>query len=138
MLDTRCQMLDEDQGADGSAGRVKTVDDLHVFQKAYALSLQVHRTSLTFPQIEQYALGDQIRRASKSICANLAEGFGKQAVSRAEFKRFVGIALGSAEEMRVWIRYARDLGYIDPDRHQAWEQGYREVVRMLAGLWRKI
>ena len=48
-----------------------------MFQRAYKISLEVHRFSLTMPQIEQYALADQIRRASKSICANLAEGFGK-------------------------------------------------------------
>ena len=53
-------------------------EDLDVFRRAYALSLEVHRASLGFPRIEQFALADQIRRASKSICANIAEGFGKQ------------------------------------------------------------
>ena len=43
-----------------------------MFQRAYRVSLEVHRFSLTMPQIEQYALADQLRRASKSICANLA------------------------------------------------------------------
>ena len=64
------------------------------------------------PKVEQYRLGDQIRRASKSICANLAEGFGKQSYSKAEFKRFIQMSIGSADEMRVWIRYCHDLGYI--------------------------
>ena len=50
---------------------------------------RVHRASLDFPAIEQRALADQVRRASKSICANLAEGFGKQAASPAEFRRFL-------------------------------------------------
>ncbi len=61
-------------------------EDLEVFKKAYRVSLEVHRQSLTFPKIEQYALGDQLRRASKSICANIAEGFAKQGSSAAEFK----------------------------------------------------
>jgi four helix bundle protein len=47
------------------------------------LSLEVHRASLEFPRIEQFALADQVGRAAKSICANLAEGFGKQRVGRA-------------------------------------------------------
>ena len=55
-------------------GFVRRVEDLEVFQRAYRVSLEVHRASLAFPQIEQFALADQIRRASKSICANLAEG----------------------------------------------------------------
>jgi four helix bundle protein len=63
----------------------------------------IHRISLQFPQIEQYGLADQIRRASKSICANLAEGFGKQSQSTAEFKRYIQISIDSADEMRVWI-----------------------------------
>jgi 23S rRNA-intervening sequence protein len=52
----------------------RAVEDLEVFKKAYRISLDVHRRSLDFPPIEQYALGDQVRRASKGICANLAEG----------------------------------------------------------------
>ena len=67
---------------------VHRFEDLDVFQRAYKLSLDVHRKSLTMPPIEQAALADQVRRASKSICANLAEGFGRQAQSHAEFKRF--------------------------------------------------
>ena len=88
-------------------------EDLAVFQRAYRVSLELHRASLGFPAVEQRALADQVRRASKSICANLAEGFAKQRRSPAEFKRFVQMALGSADEMRVWLRYCLDLGYID-------------------------
>ena len=57
-------------------------EELEVFQRAYKVSLDIHRFTLTMPQIEQYALADQLRRASKSICANLAEGFGKQSLSK--------------------------------------------------------
>ena len=57
-------------------GFANRVEDLEVFRRAYRLSLEVHRASLEFPRIEQFALADQVRRASKSICANLAEGFG--------------------------------------------------------------
>ena len=93
--------------------RLSAVEDLAVFRRAYRLSLEVHRISLGFPKVEQWALGDQVRRASKSICANLAEGFGRQGRSPADFERFVVMAMGSADEMRVWTRYCRDLGHID-------------------------
>ena len=88
---------------------ISTFDDLDVFQRAYAISLDLHRASLTFPRIEQFGLADQIRRASKSICANLAEGFGKRRRSSAEFKRYLLMAIGSADEMQVWIKYCLDL-----------------------------
>jgi four helix bundle protein len=101
--------------------------------------LEVHRASLIFPVIEQRALADQVRRASKSICANLAEGFGRQGVAPADFRRFVVMAMGSADEMRIWTRYCRDLDYIDEPTWRAWSEEYTEIARMLAGLagWRR-
>ena len=60
-----------------SSSEGATFEDLDVFQRAYRISLDLHRASLTFPAVEQRALADQIRRASKSICGNIAEGFGK-------------------------------------------------------------
>ena len=115
---------------------VRRFEDLEVFRRAYALSLEVHRVSLGFPRIEQFALADQVRRASKSICANLAEGFGKQRQSRVESHRFVMMAIGSADEMQVWTLYCRDLGYIDKDVAERWRGEYQEIARMLQGLSR--
>ena len=109
-------------------------EELAVFQRAYKISLEVHKTSLNFPKIEQGALADQVRRASKSICANIAEGFGKQGASTREFRRFLVIALGSSDEMRVWARYCLDLGYIDETTWQRWRDEYQGVSKMLQGL----
>jgi len=113
---------------------VRGFEELEVFKRAYRLSLEVHRASLEFPRIEQFALADQIRRASKSICANLAEGFGRQQQSKPEFRRFVMMALGSADE--VWSLYCRDLGYIGNEVAERWRGEYREIARMLSGLHR--
>jgi four helix bundle protein len=117
---------------------VQTFDDLEVFKRAYAVSLELHRISLTFPKIEQFALADQIRRASKSICGNIAEGFGKQRRSDAEFKRYLLMAIGSADEMQVWLRYCADLDYIDRKTCDAWRSEYRQIARMLQGLYSKL
>jgi len=121
--------------------RIRSFEDLEVFRRAYRVSLEIHRKSLEFPSIEQYGLGDQLRRASKSICANVAEGFAKQRGSAAEFKRFLSMAIGSSDEMRVWVRYGLDLGYIDEPTWQRWRDEYKEVSKMLQGLarnWRKL
>jgi four helix bundle protein len=109
-------------------------EDLEVFKRAYKVSLAVHRRSLEFPAIEQRGLADQVRRASKSICANIAEGFARQGVQPADFRRFLIMALGSADEMRVWTRYCLDLGYIDEVIWQSWRQEYHEIAKMLQGL----
>ena len=116
---------------------VSSFEELEVFQRAYRVSLEVHRRSLAFPAREQGALADQLRRASKSICANLAEGFGKQRLSRAESRRFLMMAIGSADEMRVWLRYALDLGYIEDATWQAWRDDYHEIAKMLQALHTK-
>ena len=87
------------------------------------------------PKVEQFDLAGQIRRASKSICANLAEGFGKQSYSEAEFKRFIQMSIGSADEMRVWIRYCLDLGYADESTWQRWRDEYEAIAKMLNGLY---
>jgi four helix bundle protein len=113
-------------------------EDLEVFKRAYKASLDVHRRSLDFPAVEQRALADQVRRASKSICANLAEGFGRQGLAPADFRRFLVMAMGSADEMRVWCRYCLDLGYIDEPTWQHWRQEYQGIAKMLQGLIRSV
>ena len=115
---------------------VASFEDLEVFQRAYRISLSVHRESLRFPKIEQFGLAEQLRRAARSIPANVAEGYGKQAQSTAEFKRFLLMAIGSADEMRVWLRYCLDLGYIGEAMWREWRDEYKEIVQMLEGLRR--
>ena len=116
---------------------VISFEDLAVFQRAYRLSLDIHRATLMWPVIEQHALCDQMRRASKSICANVAEGYGRQKQSKVEFKRFVWMAVGSSDEMRVWVRYALDLGYIDEPTWQVWRDEFQVISKMLQVLVRR-
>ena len=114
-----------------AVSRVSSFEDLEVFQRAYQVSLEIHKESLGFPRIEQFAMADQIRRASKSICANIAEGFSKQRRSSAEYRRYLLMAIGSADEMRVWIRYCLDLNYIDEATSSRWRDEYIAIAKML-------
>ncbi len=111
-------------------------EDLEVFKRAYRVSLEVHKKSLRFPALEQGALGDQVRRASKSICANIAEGFARQGHAPADFRRYLTMAMGSADEMRLWSRYCLDLGYIEEAMWKAWRDDYQAIAKMLQGLMR--
>ena len=112
---------------------VPSFEKLNVFQRAYKISLEVHLTTKRFPK-DEASFANQIRCASKSICANIAEGFGKQKQSRREFKRFVMIAIGSSDEMRVWSRYCLDLGYIDDATWKRWSEEYQRIAKMLQSL----
>ena len=114
-------------------------EDLDVFTRACALPLQLHRASLSFPKTEQYsALADQLRRASKSVCSPIVEGSGRQAASPKEFARYLMMAVGSAEETRLWLRYALDLGYLPPEQAEHWREEVAHVIRMLQGLKRSL
>jgi four helix bundle protein len=89
---------------------------------------------LTFPKIEQFALADQIRRAAMSIPMNFAEGYGKRR-SEAEFKRYLMMAVGSCDEVRVQVDFSKDLGYISESDHSKFSQEYDEIGKMLNSLW---
>jgi four helix bundle protein len=113
----------------------KTFRDLDVYKKAFDVSLQMHKLSLTLPSIEQYALANQMRRASKSICANIAEGFGKQSSSKNEFRRFLSMAQGSCQEMKVWLEYCLALHYIQQSEYDEYclsELGDNDICYSLA------
>ncbi len=113
--------------------------DLKVYQKAYQVSPGIHEMSLKFPQFEKVELGNQIRRASKSIAMNIAEGFGRRG-SVADFKRFLVMALGSCDEIRVQLDYCRDLSYITENQYEEYSKAYDEIGRMLTSMlkrWRK-
>lgn len=111
--------------------------DLEVYKKAYKLALGLHKISLQLPQKEQFGgIADQIRRASKSICANIAEGLGKH-TTLAEERRFLTIAIGSAEEMSVWLDFMRDLNYADADKVKIWQEHYDQIRKMLYALLKR-
>ena len=95
--------------------KIKSFEDLIVYQKAYSLVLQVYNLMNTFPENEKRELGYQIRRAAVSIPANIAEGYGRKNSSR-EFKHFLRNALGSSNEMIVLLKLSRDLGYLQDEK----------------------
>ncbi len=115
-------------------GLIKNVYDMDVFQLSYKMSIQLHKLSKQFDKTEQYGgIADQMRRSSKSVCANLIEGFGKNS-SVAEFRRFISVAQGSAKETELWLKYAHDLGELDLENFNQYTEGYERVLRMLTKL----
>ena len=87
-------------------------EKLEVFKISYIVALHVHKMSLKLPKEIQFDLADQVRRASRSIPTNIAEGYGKR-ISQKDFKRFLWIAVGSKDEMIVHLNFLKDLGYVN-------------------------
>ena len=90
---------------------IKSFKDIQVYQESYKLALELYQISRKYPTEERYGLSGQIQRACMSIPLNIAEGYGKQE-SAAEFKRYLRMALGSANEIEVLLDFSQDLGYI--------------------------
>ena len=90
--------------------RMRSYEDLVVWQKSMLLAKLVYRLQKELPKEETYALGDQIRRAVVSIPSNIAEGYGRE--SENEFKRFLAIARGSLCEVKTQLQLANELGFL--------------------------
>ena len=84
----------------------------------------------SFPEEEKYGMTSQMRRAGVSIPLNIAEGYAKRS-SQGEFKRFLLMAIGSANEMSVLMDYAKDLGYISNEQYEMAKTEYEEIGKML-------
>ena len=109
---------------------MKNYRELEVYQKSYALTLQIYKTTRTFPREELFGLTSQIKRAAYSIPLNIAEGYAKKA-SVNEFKRFIAMALGSSDEMQVILELCKDLEFINEQIYSELSGKYVEVGKML-------
>src|SRR6266702_3025098 len=104
--------------------------DLKVFQLAYKLAMQIFRESRAFPKEERYSLTDQIRRSSRSVASNIAEGFRKRRYQNMFISKLAD-SDGEASETRVWLDFARDCGYLAKEAHDKLAAAYEEIGRML-------
>jgi four helix bundle protein len=107
---------------------------LTVWQTAHALALAMYRATAAFPTEERYGLQRQLRRASTSIPANLAEGCGRGIDT--ELRRFIRISLGSATELEYHLILSKDLGFLSSAVSEQFELKARQVQASLARLYR--
>lgn len=103
--------------------------ELKVWERSHQLTLEVYKATTRFPREEMYGVTSQIRRASASIPANIAEGCGRSGV--AELARFLHIAMGSASELEYHLILARDLSFLPDDQYARLDRELAEVKRML-------
>src|SRR5512141_2647835 len=107
--------------------------DLKVYQQAYQLAKGIFEDSKSFPKEERYALTDQIRRSSRSVVANIAEGFRKRQYPKM-FVSKLADADGEATETQVWLDFARDCKYLPAEKYTGLVKEYEEVGRMLGSM----
>ena len=116
--------------------QINSAKNLKVYQKAYTLAIHIFKISKRWPSDEKYSLTDQIRRSSRSVCANLREAWAKRRYE-AHFVSKLTDADGENSETDTWLDFARDCGYIDNDVHQRLAKESREIGPMLGSMLKK-
>ena len=104
--------------------------DLEVYKKAFAAAMEIFELSKSFPKEETYSLIDQIRRSSRSVCANIAEGWRKRRYEAA-FIAKLSDAEGEAAETQTWLQFSVKCGYLDAETGRRLFKEYDEIISML-------
>jgi four helix bundle protein len=115
---------------------IQSYRDLGVWQKAIDLSVSCYRTTVGFPREEAYGMTAQIRRASASVAANIAEGHGREHTKT--FVQFLRVSQGSLKELEPHLIIALQVGLLQPDQAQALFLATDEIGRMLRALIRSL
>ena len=106
--------------------------NLFVWQKAHQLTLDIYQVTRDFPSHEMFGLTSQLRRGSSSIPTNLAEGAGK--LTDMDFRRYVSIAFGSANELEYLLYLSFCLNYLDEETYNNLDTQCKEIKKMLSCL----
>jgi four helix bundle protein len=113
--------------------KIRRHTELDVYRKAFDSAMQLFDLSRRFPKDETYSLTDQMRRASRSICANLAEGWRKRRYRNAFISKLCD-AEAEAAETQVWIEFAVKCRYLESKVAAPLYSVYDEILRMLVAM----
>jgi len=108
----------------------KSHRDLDVYKMAFEAAFDIYEMTESFPNEEKYSLTDQIRRSSRSVCANIAEAFRKR-----RYEKYFALKLSDSEaeaaETQVWLEFALAHHYIDCEVYNGMEKKYEHIISML-------
>jgi four helix bundle protein len=106
--------------------------NLNVWKKAYRMGLKIYEITEKYPKEERYGLSSQMKRASVSIVGNMAEGYSRTTLS--DYIHYITIAIGSCNELEVYLMFSKDLKFIDNNDYNNIKPKQEEVLKMLLGL----
>lgn len=112
---------------------IRSYRELRVYQSAFAMAMHVFELTKSFPVEERYSLTDQLRRASRSVCANLAEAWRRRR-SAAHFVSKLNDAETEAEESRVWIQFATSCRYLDSATAAKMDEEYGRILGQIVSM----
>ncbi len=112
---------------------IRSFRELRVYQRAYQAALRVYEFSKRFPAEERFSLTDQIRRSSRSVCANIGEGWRKRRYEKS-FVFKLSDADGEACETTIWLDFAQDHGFITKEEHEELTDVYDHIEAELTNM----
>lgn len=112
---------------------IQNYTDLNVYKLAFESAMRIYELSKSWPAEEKYSLTDQIRRASRSVCSNIAEAWRKRRYP-AHFVSKLSDADTEAAETEVWLDFALRSGYLNHDDHTELKDNYDHICRMLTNM----
>jgi four helix bundle protein len=113
--------------------KIRTHRDLQVYQKGFEAAQKIYELSRSFPKEETYSLTDQIRRSSRSVCANLAEAWRKRRYEKSFISKLTD-SESEAAETQVWLEFSVQCGYMDRDVAAILYRTYDEILNTLVGM----
>jgi four helix bundle protein len=114
-------------------GKISRHQDLNVYKKAFEVAMRIFELSNHFPKVEAFSLTDQVRRSSRSVCANLAEAWRKRRY-QAAFVAKLSDAEGESAETQTWIEFAVRCNYLEKTVGRELFKEYDEVISMLVAM----
>jgi four helix bundle protein len=115
------------------AKKAYTHRDLEIYRRAFEAAMTIFELSKSFPKEERYALTDQVRRSSRSICANIAEAWRKRRYE-ASFINKISDAEAEAAETQVWLEFAVECAYLERGPARELYRAYNNILRTLVGM----
>jgi len=112
---------------------IRSHKDLEVYRTAFDTAMEIFELSKKFPQEERYSLTDQIRRSSRSVCANLAEAWRKR-MYEAAFVAKISDCTSEAAETQTWIEFAVRCNYLDREPGREMYKKYDSILGMLVNM----
>jgi four helix bundle protein len=116
--------------------RLNNVRDLDVYNLAFDTAMIIFKISKAFPKDEKYSLTDQVRRSSRSVCSNLAEGWRKRKYQAVFINKLLDAAQEAAET-QTWLEFAMHCGYINDDVFRNLYEKYEHIFAMLSTMEKK-
>ncbi len=115
------------------ANKIHTHRDLDVYKMGFNAAMQIFGLTKTFPKEERYSLTDQIRRSSRSVCANTAEAWRKRRYKAAFIAKLNDVE-AEAAETQVWLEFSVECGYLDAETGRELYVNYNNILGKLVNM----